>query len=744
MGKEQAERFRRIRLLDGGGIGVVHLAFDEQLERNVVLKEIRADLLESPAACARFQSECRALSRLSHPNIAGLLSVLDGSPPCLVLEHVAGDNLAEILDRHRRLGSLPGIGECLGWAEDVARALQHVHGHGLVHRDVKPQNIVIGPAGNAVLIDFGFVRDERSDDLVLTRTGQALGTSAYMAPERIRNDGKPVDGQADVFALGVVLFEILCGQSPFARATAHETEESICQDVLPHLRGLRRDIPRDVQAVAETALARPRAHRYPDALAFARDLAACRRSEPPVLVHRSLASRLGDGLRRYLAVAAGLTLSLALVVAVAGARTLAHETERDRIVKANDNKFYRAMVQAQDLIAAAAGIGARPEDAERAISWLAEADDLLRRRWWNRAATDPEHATRWASWIPVLKQRLEELDDHRRAVAERRQCGDRDRSVVVDRAAEWAAAIAAIRGRPEYRGLELPPQHGLAPLGEDPVSRLQEFAHLSSGEPARRDPVSGRLSIAAGTGLVLVLLPGGNTVLGAQPHDPSGPNHDAFARDSEGPPFAVELKPFFLSKYEMTRAQWARLSCAGPDFAGPSANQVLSDLDHPNDPDSVPVDNVSWLECSQLLALYGLELPTENEWEYACRASTATRWWTGDDPEQYRLTHPLVTQVVAVDRGVANPFGLFHVHDGVREWCRDLYRDYSGSTVRSAHDTATTMRSVRPALWNYDRTTQDGVQLDARQNGSRSSARDKQPESVYQFDLGLRPLRRIR
>jgi formylglycine-generating enzyme required for sulfatase activity len=284
------------------------------------------------------------------------------------------------------------------------------------------------------------------------------------------------------------------------------------------------------------------------------------------------------------------------------------------------------------------------------------------------------------------------------------------------------------------------PQDGLLPLGTDPRSHLQEFAHLSSGAPARRDPRSGLLGMDAETGLVFVLIPGGRAILGAQSHDPAGLNYDPAAGDSEAPPFAVDLEPFFLSKFEMTRAQWRRLSCTSPDADGPSVNDVQDN----HDPEVVAVDNVSWLECHELLALYGLELPTESEWEYACRAGTSTRWWTGNDPGRYRLTHSPGTRAVAVNEGRANSFGLFQMHDGVREWCSDLYRDHLGSGARSRPNHATTMRSVRHAQWNYEPMMVNGLELSPRERGSRSSARDKQPETAHQFDLGLRPLRRIR
>jgi hypothetical protein len=191
----------------------------------------------------------------------------------------------------------------------------------------------------------------------------------------------------------------------------------------------------------------------------------------------------------------------------------------------------------------------------------------------------------------------------------------------------WSTAIAAIAASPRYAGLQLAPQLGLLPIGADPDSGLWEFAHLQTGEAPERG-VDGRLAISEETGLVLVLLPAGKFVMGAQKDDPNQPNFDALAADTESPPTTIVLDAFFLSKYEMTQAQWLRMTGANPSSFKPTyyPSGWEGDLRH-------PVERVSWDASSELLARMRLALPTEAQWEYGARGGTSTRWWSGNDRE---------------------------------------------------------------------------------------------------------------
>jgi formylglycine-generating enzyme required for sulfatase activity len=278
----------------------------------------------------------------------------------------------------------------------------------------------------------------------------------------------------------------------------------------------------------------------------------------------------------------------------------------------------------------------------------------------------------------------------------------------VEPRAKWEEAIAAIAASDGelasqlYKGYRLESQLGLVPIGIDPVSKLWEFAHLRSGSVAERHPGSGKLIVGEGTGLVFVLIPGGSFTMGAQKNAPNQPNFDRQAEANESPLRELSLGPFFLSKYEMTQAQWRRLSGGDtPSVYGPGIRIDNS----PNIMWTNPVEMVTWGDCDRVLRQQGLVLPTEAQWEYACRAGTATPWWTGTERQS------LVGAVNLADRSAViakspwpatkdwpefedgfvvhapvdtlrpNPFGLHHMYGNVSEWCRDWYGGYEAAAA---------------------------------------------------------------
>jgi serine/threonine protein kinase/formylglycine-generating enzyme required for sulfatase activity len=254
-------------------------------------------------------------------------------------------------------------------------------------------------------------------------------------------------------------------------------------------------------------------------------------------------------------------------------------------------------------------------------------------------------------------------------------------------AGAWEAALPALRAA--YPGLALDVQIGLVPLGPDPDSKLWEFADLGSGEPAVRG-ADGKLEFREESGLVLVLLRGGTFTMGSQRKDAGAPNYDAATISGEEPPHVVTLSPFFLSKYEMTQAQWMRLTGRNPSSYQPPS-QLVATLLH-------PVEQVSWFASREVCARIGLELPTEAQWEYAARGGTQTVWWTGDDPASLKGAGNLVDREsrsagdgarnpdqrpdlddgfaahAPVDRFAANPFGFHGTIGNVCEWCLDGFQ----------------------------------------------------------------------
>jgi formylglycine-generating enzyme required for sulfatase activity len=240
--------------------------------------------------------------------------------------------------------------------------------------------------------------------------------------------------------------------------------------------------------------------------------------------------------------------------------------------------------------------------------------------------------------------------------------------------ARWAEAIKSIEKSPKYNGLKISSQEGLLPIGEDARSGLWEFAVLVTGSVPGRDP-DGGLALEEMSALILVLVPGGTFRMGAirpsDSHPLGSPNVDPYALDREGPVHTVTLKPFFISKFQMTQGQWLHASGTNPSMFRPD-NQPGLTLVH-------PVECVSWNDCSIVLTRVGLSLPTEEQWEYAARAGTTTIWFTGDDPERLKGNANLnmAGHTPVGSFNLPNRFGLFDVVGNVWEWCLDSFRNYN-------------------------------------------------------------------
>ncbi len=312
---------------------------------------------------------------------------------------------------------------------------------------------------------------------------------------------------------------------------------------------------------------------------------------------------------------------------------------------------------------------------------------------------------------------------------------------------EAAAAIADPERTPAYGGLRIRPQTGLLPLGPDPDSGLWEFAHLASGPVPDRHPETRRLRGGIDMGIVLVLIPGGSFEMGS--HEPA-PISD------ERPLRRVALDPFFLSKFEMTQAQWLRVTGSNPSRSLPGESHAgkTVDLSH-------PVENATWEEFDRTLARIGLLLPTEAQWEYGARGGTTTVWWTGDDPRTIAGAANVADAAARrakgprswnfedwLDDGYAvhapagtyrpNPFGLHEVIGNVWEWCRDIKTGYAEAPPGPGDGE----RRPEPA---------PAVQLRVHRGGgfagpaiaARSATRSCDTPSYKAMILGARPSRRI-
>jgi len=203
--------YRLLEKLGEGGMGVVWRAFDERLGREVALKVLHPELLRDSALRERFRREAQMHAKILHPNVVTLLTVYEeGETMALVMEMVRGINLREWL-RHRRKGLR--LGEVLAIADAILAGLEAAHALGVVHRDLKPANVLITDDGQVKLMDFGLAKPQRDPSKDLTSSGAIVGSFRYMAPEQIL--GKPVDARTDLYAFGILLYEMCTGRVPF-------------------------------------------------------------------------------------------------------------------------------------------------------------------------------------------------------------------------------------------------------------------------------------------------------------------------------------------------------------------------------------------------------------------------------------------------------------------------------------------------------------------------------------------------
>jgi eukaryotic-like serine/threonine-protein kinase len=268
VGETIAGRYEVEELVGHGGMSSVYKARDALLERHVALKILHEQYNADEGFVERFKREARSVAQLQHPNI---VTVIDrgeeNGRQFIVFEYIDGENLKEHVVRKGRLD----VRDALEIALEVARGLGFAHEQGIVHRDVKPQNILLNGDGRAKVTDFGIARTVDVDGM--TQTGTILGTSNYIAPEQA--SGGRVDAHSDVYALGAVLYELLAGEVPFPGETFVAVAMKHMHEPAPNLLDVRGDVPLRVAAAVDRALEKDPEQRFPTMDAFAAELEAC-------------------------------------------------------------------------------------------------------------------------------------------------------------------------------------------------------------------------------------------------------------------------------------------------------------------------------------------------------------------------------------------------------------------------------------------------------------------------------------
>jgi serine/threonine protein kinase len=328
-------RFRLEEKIGSGGMSTVYRAFDETLERWVAIKLLHADISQDPDQLERFRREARAAARLSHPHVVTVIDAgEDDGRPFIVFEYVEGETLKA---RIRRMGRLP-VAEAIAYSIEIGRALSAAHAERIVHRDVKPQNVLIDAEGRAKVTDFGIARSLELDGL--TAAGRVLGTTDYVAPEQAIGDG--ATEQSDVYSLGICLWEMLTGDVPFKGENQVAVAMQHVRQPLPDVQHLRPEVSAGVASIIDHATRKELKNRYATVSDMVRDLEqalaieARRGSElgdEATTVLRALPGETSDWVplrvrspRAWIAVTAIAIVAIAIVAVVLASRTSTSDT----------------------------------------------------------------------------------------------------------------------------------------------------------------------------------------------------------------------------------------------------------------------------------------------------------------------------------------------------------------------------------------------------------------------------------
>ncbi|MBZ0151382.1 MAG: SUMF1/EgtB/PvdO family nonheme iron enzyme [Planctomycetes bacterium] len=737
--------YRILGVLGQGGMGTVYEALEtSEIERRVALKVIKAGM-HYQEIVQRFERERQALAMMDHIGIAKVYTcgTTELGQPYFVMELVRG---WPITDYCNRVG-LP-LPKRLRLVRQLCAAVHHAHQKGIVHRDLKPSNVLVTDQDGVLrikVIDFGLAKpvgETLPGNAYETVADDArCGTLAYMPPEQAM-PGAGVDTRADIYAIGAMLYELLVGTVPrtfegivtnnhdafakvlqqadpprpsvrLAQAGAAAAAEIAAHCRVP-LKELMQRLGDDLDWITLKAIDNDRDRRYESAAALAVDLARHLNGDPVQAKRPTSRYRLRKFARRNRAklATAGLFAATLLAAgiaitskAVALAETVRAFNRLDAVVamdrlqagleatrnEAVDNADViqawitdaTEMLADRPEVAAAVASLPAPEAVTRGRRGDAAAHDFLRKQLaaWLISADELEHTE-----IPLAERRLRWVASVRSATTTPRP----GRPSWDDVRNSLARADSQYAGK-DIR-FEADDVLGLAPIGIDSGGRWH-FYHLRSAWDGDRDPttisvpalgVDGQVTIDDGTGIIFTLLPGGTVQLGTRSRQPG-----------ELPSHTVQLAPFLVARHELTRGQWRRLGGEALFWHRTNddlVNDVLG-LRH-------PAENMSHEEAERLLGYHGLLLPTESQWEYACRAGTHSAWWCGDSVGETSNKENLLdaaaaarnpdwgvpgghadlfVKIARVGAGAANAFGICDMHGNVQEWCRD---PFTGPSVR--------------------------------------------------------------
>lgn len=609
----QYGRYETERELGRGSMGIVYQAHDPRLDRRVALKLLKPDLVSSETFVQRFLKEAKAAARLSHPNIVSVYDADEAQGTIYIaMEFLAGEPLDRLI-KTKKLSE----NEIVHLGIQVARALDYAHQSGIVHRDIKPGNIILDSRGQIKITDFGIARIEDPSAPQQTAVGEVLGTPAYMSPEQAL--GKSVDRRTDIYSLGVVLYELSTGVRPFRGETLSAILMAIIHETPPEPERINASLSPELARIIMRCMSKVPEERFQtgEALAEALEKLGRRGESRPPVVPTTKKSPVRLGL---------FFVILLLVLGIGGGLSyhFLSKNRKARVERATAERIAPSQEQTK-----------QPEGKKsESVSGLDEG-----------------------------KQKIDELE--RRIAAAR---------IKQDEADKRAKEVEPVKPKAEQ------PQRATAD-----VQKKHPAASSESSDSIKME---------------FVVVPKGRFILGS-PGDESGRYQD------EEPQHEVQItKPFYMGKYEVKVSEFREFVKAtgyktDAEIKGWAAvlrgkkweKQAGLYWDNPgfSQEEGHPVTCVSWNDAVAFakwmskMTGHSYRLPTEAEWEYACRGGSKSAysfgpdfgalgnyaWYLGNAGEK---THP-------VGQKNPNAWGLYDMHGNAREWCQDWYGDYAAGSV---------------------------------------------------------------
>lgn len=611
-------RYRVLELIGRGGMGDVYKAEHRMMQRTVALKVIKRELTQNPQAVERFEREVRAAASLTHGNIVAAYDAERANDShFLAMEYVEGTDLAAVV---RRRGQISAADAC-DYICQAANGLQHAHEQGMVHRDIKPHNLMLTAEGVVKILDFGLASltespfhagetvVQKSD---LTAVGTIMGTPDYISPEQA-TDARAADIRSDIYSLGATLFFLLAGRAPFDEGTVVEKLKSHAELDAERIDEIRADVPTEVADIIRRAMSKHRSDRFqtPSQLASALEPFAEKRQSDK-------SAKRTTGWSRLVMVALLLIFATPAVVLY---------------VATNKGTLF---------------INAHDENVDVVIRKNGKEVEIVDNLTGSRILRLPS-----GNYEIALKGQQNDLTL------------DRD-SFELKRGSKTIVTV-----------------------------RRQEQRQASDSTTTRTSPPelpTPKNAVTNSVGIRLIPIAAGEFTMGSPPSEKE--------RDRQEEQHTVKITaPFYMGMCEVTQQEYYRVMASNPN--GFSASAKSKDRIQKQDASRFPIESVSWEDAAEFCRRLSerkserdsgrvYRLPTEAEWEYACRAETKTAFFVGTklDGATSNINDasaaPALQRPTHVGSYRPNAFGLYDMQGNVREWCGDWYEpDYYAESAES-------------------------------------------------------------